>query len=157
VSQPAIEARDLYQSLILEHSRNPRHFGRLADATHTADGINPLCGDKLRIYLRVGDDGRIESSFFEGSGCAISMASASLMTETMNGLSVDAADDCAAEMAARLVHGAEHAPRAELEPLRALEAVRGYPGRVRCATLAWQALRAALNNSPTPVSTEQDH
>ena len=157
MSQPAIAARDLYQALILEHSRNPRHFGRITDATHAADGINPLCGDKLRIYLRVGDDGHIESSFFEGSGCAISIASASLMTESMNGLSADVADDCAAEMTARLSQGVEQPPRAELEPLRPLEAVRSYPGRIKCATLAWQALRAALKNSPTPVSTEQDH
>ena len=72
----AAELQDLYRELILDHSRSPRHFGRLEDATHTADGINPLCGDKLKLYLHVGDEGTIESTSFEGSGCAIKIASA---------------------------------------------------------------------------------
>ncbi len=92
MSEPQNDMQDLYRELILDHSRNPRHFGRLSDATHTADGINPLCGDKLRLYLRVNEQGCIESSSFEGSGCAISVASASLLTDTVTGLPVRQAE-----------------------------------------------------------------
>ena len=106
MSNSQSDMQDLYRELILDHSRNPRHFGRLSDATHTADGINPLCGDKLKLYLRVDDQGRIESSSFEGSGCAISVASASLMTDTVTGLPIDQAESCFEEITSRLTSGA---------------------------------------------------
>ncbi len=146
------EVRDLYRELILDHSRKPRHFGRLNDATHTADGINPLCGDKLRLYLKI-DDGRIESSSFEGTGCAISVASASLMTDAIEGLDIDSAASCFASVTDRLTGGASQLG-GELDKLAALEGVREYPSRVKCATLAWHALHAALTNNPTPATTE---
>jgi nitrogen fixation NifU-like protein len=156
LNRPASNLQDLYQALILEHSRSPRHFGPLAEATHTADGINPLCGDKLRLYLKVDEDRRIALSRFEGTGCAVSVASASMLTDGMAGLCVDEAELLASEMTERLVHGAPIKQRARLAKFRALDAVREYPGRIKCATLAWEALRAALNNETTPASTEQD-
>jgi nitrogen fixation protein NifU and related proteins len=149
------DLQDLYRELILDHSRNPRHFGRLSDATHTADGINPLCGDKLKLYLRIDDTGRIESSSFEGSGCAISVASASLMTDTVTGLPVDQAENCFEAITRRLTDDvAASSPDSGLDKLRALDGVRAYPARVKCATLAWHALHAALINETTPTSTE---
>lgn len=149
------EVQDLYRELILDHSRNPRHFGKLDNATHTADGINPLCGDKLKIYVRVGTDGSIESTCFEGSGCAISVASASLMTGTVTGLKVDTADTCCDVITARLADGDNaEVSGIDFEKIRALDGVRKYPSRVKCATLAWHALHAALNNESAPASTE---
>jgi nitrogen fixation NifU-like protein len=147
--------RDLYRELILDHSRNPRHFGRMQGATHIADGINPLCGDKLRLYLRVGAGGMIEASSFEGSGCAISMASASLLTDAMAGLSVTTAERWFDEITTRLTQGANGATMgAGLERFTALDGVREFPGRIKCATLAWQALHAALRQETSPATTE---
>ncbi|MGB5245988.1 MAG: SUF system NifU family Fe-S cluster assembly protein, partial [Woeseia sp.] len=83
------ELRELYRELILDHARSPRHFGKPDDFSHSADGINPLCGDKLHLYLRVKNDGKIDDVAFEGSGCAISMASASLLTESVSGMATD--------------------------------------------------------------------
>lgn len=151
----ARDMQDLYRELVLDHSRNPRHFGRLAGATHSADGINPLCGDKLKLYLRVDEKGLIEASAFEGSGCAISVASASLLTEAVTGLPIDEADACATIVANRLDAGATNpglSPR--LQNLKALDGVRAYPSRIKCATLAWSALHSALNNNPAPATTE---
>jgi nitrogen fixation NifU-like protein len=155
MSDPQTDMRDLYRELILDHSRNPRHFGRLDDATHSADGINPLCGDKLKLYLRVSEEGRIESSSFEGSGCAISVASASLMTDTVTGLPVDQAETWFEEITQRLTSDASTSnSNPDLEKLRALDGVRAYPARVKCATLAWHALHSALENDTTPATTE---
>jgi len=155
VTRDDVDMQDLYRELILDHSRSPRHFGKLENATHTADGINPLCGDKLKVYVRVGADGGIESARFEGSGCAISVASASLMTDTVTGLGVDTAEACYEEITNRLTNG-EHSeiPGIDLEKLRALDGVRQFPSRVKCATLAWHALHAALHNDTAPASTE---
>ena len=149
------ELRELYRELILDHARQPRHFGRLENATHEAIGINPLCGDKLRLYLCVDEDNRIEDTRFEGSGCAISMASASLLTDVVIGQTVDRAEDCFAQVTGRLT--AEHPPDfadAALEKLRALDGVREFPSRVKCATLACHALHSALHNEPEPATTE---
>lgn len=155
MSEATRDMQDLYRELVLDHSRNPRHFGRLDGATHTADGINPLCGDKLKLYLRVNDSGQIESSSFEGTGCAISVASASLMTEAVTGLPVSEAASCSSTVTDRLVGGDLDAKlTANLEKLIALDGVRAYPSRIKCATLAWHALRSALNNDNTPATTE---
>ena len=151
----ATDLPDLYRELILDHSRSPRHFGRLDDATHTADGINPLCGDKLKLYLHVGDDGTIESTSFEGSGCAISIASASLMTDAVTGIRTDEAESFVEEVTTRLTTAepaADISPR--LDKLVALDGVREFPGRVKCATLAWHALHSALHNETMPATTE---
>ena len=149
------ELRDLYRELILDHSRSPRHFGKLADATHTADGINPLCGDKLRLYLRLDQNSTIVDVSFEGSGCAISVASASLLTDTVIGTSVDSA---LGYVRAVTEHLTATNP-VELEPIdlgkiRALDGVREFPARVKCATLAWQALNSAIQQQAMPVTTE---
>ena len=155
MNSAAQELRDLYRELILDHSRSPRHFGRMEDATHVADGINPLCGDKLRLYLRVTDDGTIAATSFEGSGCAISMASTSLMTDAVSGIPLAEAEACIDAITSRLTTAQAAAsldPR--LEKLQALEGVREFPGRVKCATLAWRALHAAINNDNMPATTE---
>jgi len=153
------ELRELYRELILDHAKTPRHFGKLEDATHCAEGINPLCGDKLRLYFRLDDDNRISDARFEGSGCAISVASASLLTETVIGLETDRALEFFAAMVERLA-GRPDASRPaaaediDLGKLRALEGVKEFPSRVKCATLAWHALKAALQQKQRPVSTE---
>ena len=151
------EMQDLYRQLILDHAREPRNFGRLENATHTAEGINPLCGDKLRLYLSVDANDQITDAGFEGSGCAISVASASLLTEVVTDLSITDADDCYAAVTGRLSQQTADiaAPgNVDLSKLKALDGVRQHPSRVKCATLAWHALHAALEQSSTTATTE---
>ena len=148
------ELRELYRELILDHARSPRHFGRLTNATHEAAGINPLCGDKLRLYLQVGTDDRIAASSFEGSGCAISMASASLLTDTIIGEPIDRAEAFFDQVTRRLTDDDPGDLDARLEKLRALDGVKEFPARVKCATLAWHALHSALNHEPETATTE---
>ena len=150
------DLRELYRELILDHARNPRHFGKLDNATHCAEGINPLCGDKLRLYLRVNDDHSIDAAGFEGSGCAISVASASLLTDLIIGLPSSAAQDYFTAVTQRLTSPTNVARPGSIDlgKLKALDGVREYPSRIKCATLAWHAMNSALNNQSTPVSTE---
>jgi nitrogen fixation NifU-like protein len=145
---------DLYQEVILDHNRRPRNFGTLTDATRIANGHNPLCGDKLKLYLKLSGD-RIESIMFEGSGCAISKASASLMTDAVKGHSkVEAL-----ELFDRF-HQVVTTPMDEtideesVGKLAVLAGVREYPARVKCASLAWHTLKAALEGADEPVKTE---
>jgi nitrogen fixation NifU-like protein len=146
------DLRELYQEVILDHYRQPRNLRALPDANRRADGYNPLCGDRVTLYARV-RDGVIEDASFEGTGCAISTASASLLTETIKGRTVADADrlfqgfhDC--------VTGSGAPGTVELGKLVALAGVRKFPVRVKCATLAWRTLRAALAGRTEPVSTE---
>lgn len=149
------DARDLYRDLILDHARNPRHFGKLDHATHSAEGINPLCGDKLRLYLDVDTGATIRHAAFEGTGCAISVASASLLTDTVVGLSTGEAMAYFDAVAAELTGAESTDPsNVELGKLRALAGVRNYPARVKCATLAWHTLKSALRQETMPASTE---
>lgn len=151
------ELRDLYRELILDHARSPRHFGKLEDATHTAEGINPLCGDKLKLYIRIDADDRIVDARFEGTGCAISVASASLLTDTVIGLELHDAMAFFEALVARLAgDGCESGSAAavDLGKLRALEGVKEYPSRVKCATLPWHALNSAIHRTQTPATTE---
>lgn len=155
------ELYDLYRELILDHARKPRHFGRLEQATHTAQGINPLCGDKLSLYFIVDASGRIEDVSFEGSGCAISVASASLLTDTVIGLRVEQAEAVFDAITSRLTRddaGDENDTdtnfETRYEKLVALDGVREFPSRVKCATLAWHALHSALNRQAVPATTE---
>jgi nitrogen fixation NifU-like protein len=151
------ELHDLYRELIMDHARNPRHFRKLHDATHTADGINPLCGDKLRLYVRLDAKNSIADASFEGSGCAISVASASLLTDMVIGLTVAQALDCIAAVTARLTGrevDREQIIGVDLGKLKALDGVREFPSRVKCATLAWHALNSAVRGQSVPVSTE---
>ena len=148
---------DLYRTVIMEHAKKPRNFHRLEDATHFAEGINPLCGDKLRLYLTVNAEERVTAAAFEGSGCAISMASASLLTETITNASIGDAHRWVAAITDRLTLPAADKAlplRPELAALEALDGVREHPSRIKCATLAWQALHAALTHSTASTTTE---
>lgn len=146
------ELRELYRELILDHARHPRHFGTLESATHSADGVNPLCGDRLQLHLRVAG-GDVAEASFEGTGCAISMASASLLTETVPGMRAGDAAAFGRRVIRRLRDGLDE-PADTDDRLRALEGVREFPSRVKCATLAWHALDAALAGSGTTATTE---
>jgi nitrogen fixation NifU-like protein len=149
------DVRDLYRDLILDHARSPRHFGKLEHMTHSAEGINPLCGDKLRLYLDVDADENIRNAGFEGSGCAISVASASLLTDMVIGLSSDDAMAIFNAVTAQLSGDDSRDDKTiDLGKLRALAGVREYPTRVKCATLAWHALKSALQQDTAPASTE---
>lgn len=150
------ELRDLYQEVIFDHNRKPRNFHKLAGANRQAEGFNPLCGDQLSVYLKISDQDLIEDVSFEGRGCAISTASASIMTETLKGKTVQQANTLF-ENFHRLVTGQGAntvIPAADLGKLQVLTGVRDYPARVKCATLAWHTVQAALKNAATPVSTE---
>jgi nitrogen fixation NifU-like protein len=145
-----IEIADLYQELIIDHSRRPRNFRRIEHATHQAEGFNPLCGDKVRVYVDL-EDGVLRDISFEGEGCAISKASASLMTEAIKGKSKAQAE----QMFSRfrdLATGGGHG--SDLGKLAVFSGLRGFPTRVKCATLVWHTLRAALDQTPGLVSTE---
>jgi nitrogen fixation NifU-like protein len=146
------DLRELYQEVIFDHNRNPRNFGKLADANRHADGNNPLCGDKLSLYLKVEND-VISDVRFEGVGCAISTASASLMTERLKGMKVADAEALFHKFHAVLTEDADSAQGPELGKLGVFTGVRDYPARVKCATLAWHTLEAALHNKDT-ASTE---
>ncbi len=149
------QLRELYRDLILEHARNPRHFGKLADATHCAEGINPLCGDKLKIYFQVDADQEITNAKFEGSGCAISVASASLLTETVIGLTTENAGLYFSAIVDLLAgKPVQNEAKIDLGKLMALRGVREFPTRVKCATLAWHAFNSAIHQDATPATTE---
>ncbi|MDP3817032.1 Fe-S cluster assembly sulfur transfer protein SufU [Pseudomonas sp.] len=148
------ELRDLYQEVIIDHGKRPRNFRLLEGATRTAEGFNPLCGDQLRVYVKLAD-GVIEDIAFQGAGCAISQASASLMTLAVKGQTPAQALALFARVHALLTEG-PHAlePPAELGKLAVLSGVWEFPVRVKCATLAWHTLRSALEGGDAPVSTE---
>jgi nitrogen fixation NifU-like protein len=147
----AEELRELYRELILDHAKAPRHFGKLEEPSHQAEGINPLCGDKLKLYLHLDDAGVIDDITFEGSGCAISVASASLLTETVLGMPVGNALERSADVVQSLTGDTGGS---QLGKLAALQGVREFPARVKCATLAWRALDAAIKNDNQPATTE---
>ena len=144
---------DLYQEILLDHYRRPRNFGPLPGADREVDGHNPLCGDRLHIAVRLEGD-RLAEIRFEGSGCAISTASASMMTEAVRGLPVAAALSLADRFRALVMGDSPPAAAEELGELAALGGVRAFPMRVKCATLAWHALRSALTGDGARVSTE---
>ncbi len=151
------DLRDLYQEVILDHGRHPRNLRRPDDANRQARGNNPLCGDKFTVYLRVNDDGVIEDAAFEGEGCAISTASASMMTEMVRGKTVDQAEALFRSFRAMCTAGdgmgALNKLADEFEKLQVLSGVRQFPVRVKCATLAWHTLNAAITGE-REVSTE---
>ena len=147
-----MDLKELYRDVILDHNRHPRNFGPLADASHHAEGNNPLCGDCLSLALRVNGD-RIEEIRFEGSGCAISTASASLMTEAVKGKDRSSVRQLFERMHALLTQP-DAAPDPALGKLAALSGVREFPARVKCASLCWHTLNAALSSNAATVSTE---
>ena len=149
------DLRELYQATILGHNKKPRNFRVLEDATHQADGHNPLCGDALTLYARVSEAGTLEELSFQGSGCAISKASASLMTEFVKGKTLEQVHSDFERF-----HGLVTSPpgqepdTSELGKLAVFAGVRAYPIRVKCATLAWHALKSALEEGCETVKTE---
>lgn len=147
-----MDLKELYRDVILDHKRNPRNFGRLDPADAHADGHNPLCGDRLTVSLRMNGD-RIEDVRFDGEGCAISTASASMMTEAVKGKSKGAVAELFGKFHAALTQQ-DAAPDPALGKLAALSGVREFPARVKCATLCWHTLNAALERGKATISTE---
>ena len=147
------DLRELYQQVILDHNKNPRNFGEMADATKRVEGYNPLCGDHYTIFLKLGDE-TIEEVSFTGSGCAISKASASVMSSTVKGKTREQAGELF-ETFHRLVTGdTSGLSAAELGRLAAFSGVSEFPARVKCASLAWHTLKSALEGDAEKVSTE---
>ena len=148
------ELQDLYRQVILDHNRNPRNFGELTDATRVVAGVNPLCGDKMTLYVKL-SGGKIEDIRFQGTGCAISVASSSLMTERVKGTSVRTALELFDKVHELLTAPHDHEPPPDLEKLAALGGVREYPSRVKCASLGWHALKSAVaDENASNVTTE---
>jgi nitrogen fixation NifU-like protein len=146
-----MELKDLYRDVILDHNKQPRNFGRLEHPDAQADGHNPLCGDRLSVFVKLNGD-RVEDLRFEGKGCAISTASASLMTEAVKGKD-KAQIDALFNKVHTLLTQHDTVPGADLGKLAALSGVREFPARVKCASLCWHTLNAALERGGT-VSTE---
>jgi len=142
---------ELYQEVILDHNKRPRNFRTIDPSTHRADGHNPLCGDRLSLYVRVSED-TIEDVAFQGSGCAISKASASLMTDAVKGQTIEAANALFARFHAMVTTPPDQ-PVENMGKLSVLAGVREFPVRVKCASLCWHTLKAALDRKAA-VSTE---
>lgn len=150
------DLRDLYQEVILDHNRHPRNFGTLEDATRTAEGYNPLCGDRLTLYLKLDGD-RILDVRFTGQGCAISKASASLMTDSLKGRTLAEAEQLFQSFHDMVTAGpGGSADTSKLGKLAVLAGVAEFPARVKCASLAWHTLHAALHDEPAVASTENE-
>jgi len=145
---------DLYQEILLDHYRSPRNFGPLSGHDCEAEGHNPLCGDRVHVEVQLDGD-RLEAVRFQGSGCAISTASASMMTEMVSGKTREETDRLFERFRALVTGEGDSGPIEELGELAALGGVREFPMRVKCATLAWHTLRAALDRSGASVSTEK--
>ena len=148
------ELNDLYQQVILDHNKRPRNYKKLENPTNQSEGFNPLCGDRIHIYVQLDGDA-VQDISFEGSGCAISKASASMLTETVKGKSKAEIQEIFEKVHRMLTA----APQADVDTsglgkLAAFSGVREFPVRVKCATLAWHTLNASLQGKPEPVSTE---
>jgi nitrogen fixation NifU-like protein len=149
------DLRDLYQEVILDHSKHPRNFGALETPTHRAHGKNPLCGDVLELQLIIDSEARVSDVRFVGKGCAISTASASLLTEAVKGKTIDEAHDLFGRFHAAVTASSDEAvDLAPLGKLAVLTGVREFPMRVKCASLAWHTLEAAVRGVEDPVTTE---
>jgi nitrogen fixation protein NifU and related proteins len=142
--------RELYQEVILDHSRHPRHFGALEGASHKAEGYNPLCGDRVTVYLNLGEDGRVADIKFQGKGCAISQASASMMTDLLKGRTAGEADRLMQDFL-HLVKGEDASGLSEddRETLDVMAGISEFPMRVKCATLAWHTYKNAVEEGAT--------
>lgn len=147
--------RELYQELIVDHNKHPRHFHEMTDANCFAEGVNPLCGDQLSLYLKVENDVIVAASFL-GKGCAISVASASLMTDWLFGKTLQEAEGMFQAFHDLLTEEKPLENPDLLGKLMVFQGVREYPTRVKCATLAWHALHAALHDASQAVSTEDE-
>ncbi len=146
---------DLYQQVIIDHTKAPRNFGKLDPCNHDAEGYNPLCGDQLHIYLQINDANIIEGIKFEGQGCSISTASASLMTESLKGKSVADFERLFAAFHAMATADLSEEPDQEtLGKLAVLAGVKEFPSRIKCATLCWHTLKSAIDDAAEPARTE---
>jgi nitrogen fixation NifU-like protein len=148
-----MDLKDLYRDVIVDHNRNPRNFRPMPDADAHAEGFNPLCGDRLTLYVKL-EGNTIRDVAFQGSGCAISVASASLLTESVKGKTVPEVERLFASMHELLTRDDSTVDVASLGKLGALSGVREFPARVKCASLCWHTLDAALHREAAPVSTE---
>ena len=148
-----VDLEDLYQTVILDHSRKPRNFGEMPDATVTVDGDNPTCGDEVHLHLRIDGD-KLEKVSFTGSGCSICMASASMMTQKIKEKTRTEADALLHDFQGMITGNAPGPAPKALGDLRLLAGVRKFPQRVKCATLAWHALKQALHAKPRSVSDD---
>lgn len=148
--------KELYQEVIVDHNRNPRNFGKLENPTQIAEGHNPLCGDKLTLYLKI-EQQIITDVRFDGSGCAISVASSSLMTDALKGKTIQQADELFQDFYHLMVETADSDTKKseKLGKLAVLFGVKAYPTRVKCATLCWHAMQAGLHDqNSTAIKTE---
>lgn len=148
-----MDLKDLYRDVIVDHNRHPRNYGKLQPADVHADGHNPLCGDRLTVYANLAGE-HISDVKFEGSGCAISVASASLLTEAVKGKSKSEVKELFDDVHALLTQHDASVDPARLGKLAALSGVREFPARVKCASLCWHTLNAALERAAAPVTTE---
>ena len=147
------DLKALYQEVIIDHSRNPRNFGPLGSANRSAEGVNPLCGDELTLECFIDDNEIIQNIGFVGQGCAISVASASIMTEMLKGMSKKEAEELFYQFRIK-VTGGDSAESVDIGKLEVLSGVRQFPTRVKCATLAWHTVIAAINRSQEKITTE---
>jgi nitrogen fixation NifU-like protein len=153
-----MDLKQLYQDIILEHGKSPRNFGKSEKYTHEAKGYNPLCGDKVQIFLNLNKDKKVEDLTFEGSGCAISMASTSIMTELVKGKSLEIAKKIVLDFL-DMIKNTQQIKSEELDEdqkikIMSLSGVKQYPMRVKCATLAWHTLNSAMLEKKEEVNTE---
>ncbi|MBC7982873.1 MAG: SUF system NifU family Fe-S cluster assembly protein [Candidatus Obscuribacterales bacterium] len=148
-----MDLKDLYRDVIVDHNRQPRNFGKMDNPDAHADGHNPLCGDRLTLYVRLNGE-RVDEVKFDGSGCAISVASASLLTEAVRGKTLGEVEQLFHKVHDVLTHHDAPIDTAALGKLAALTGVRDFPARVKCASLCWHTLNAALHSRAEAVSTE---
>jgi len=153
-----MDLKQLYQDIILEHGKNPKNFGKCENHTHQAKGHNPLCGDEVEIYLKLNDDNKVEKLTFEGSGCAISIASTSIMTELVKGKSLQIAKQIIIDFLS-MIKNTQEIKSKDLDEdqkikIMSLSGVKQYPMRVKCATLAWHTLSSAMEKKNKDVNTE---
>ena len=153
-----MDLKELYQDIILEHGKSPRNFGKCKKFTHQAQGHNPLCGDQIQIYLKLNKEKKIEDLTFEGSGCAISIASSSIMTELIKGKSVNIGKKIVIEFLEMIKNTSDiksiNLDENQKTKIMSLSGVKQYPMRVKCATLAWHTLTSAIEEKKEQVNTE---
>ena len=153
-----MDLKELYQDIILEHGKSPRNFGKCEKYTHEAKGHNPLCGDQVHVYLKLNNEKNVDNVTFEGSGCAISIASTSIMTELVKGKSLEAAKKIVIDFL-NMIKNTQEIKSNDLDEdqkikIMSLSGVKQYPMRVKCATLAWHTLTSAINKKKEEVNTE---
>ena len=153
-----MDLKQLYQDIILEHGKSPRNLGKCEGYSHEAKGYNPLCGDKVHVYIKLNSEKKVEGLTFEGEGCAISLASASIMTELVNGKSFDETKDIMSAFLKMIKNTSEiqskHLDEDQKTKLMSLSGVKQFPMRVKCATLSWHTLVSAIEGKKEEVNTE---